>query len=120
MPMKSPAKERERERERAPVDTSWFSLTTVHDILRRTTSVERAKHGNGDHFKVSKFAHQVEVAKSISEKLWSMPDKHEPAQGSVDKQGNVAPQNSEKPSHKDDGNSPVEPVSSRMDAQLLY
>ena len=70
--------------------------------------------------RLSKHAHQVEVAKSISEKLWSMSDTHEAVQGSLDKYGNIIPQSSEKPSHKVDGNFPLELVSLRMGANLLY
>ena len=77
-------------RERAPIDTSWMSLAAVHTILRRTASVETSKLDSEDQGKASKFAHQVEAAKEISEKLWSVPEEHASSRGSFNKQGSIA------------------------------
>ena len=107
-------------KERAPVDTSWYSLSAVHKILQRTTSLERVKFGNEDHVRISKHAHQVEAVKSISEKLWSISDTQEATQWSLDKHGNITSQSSEQSLPKDNEKSPVKFVSSKMDANLLY
>ena len=92
----------------------------MQDILRRTTSVERSKFGDDEQSKVSTHSHQVEAARSISEKLWSVPDEHDAGQGSLDKQGSITAQDSEDSSCKKDGTSPAEPSSSTADALLLY
>ena len=97
------------------MDTSWISLTAVHDILRRTTS-DRSE-GNA---KASKFAHQVEVAKTISEKLWSVPDELEALGGNLDKGGSIAGHQSEPPTAKGDSNCAQDPSTSTQDAQLHY
>ena len=83
-------------RERAPIDTSWMSLAAVHTILRRTASIGTSKLESEDQGKASKFAHQVEAAKEISEKLWSVPEEHDTLEGSLKKQGSIACQESEK------------------------
>ena len=101
------------------MDTSWYSLSAVHEILQRTNSLERVKFGNDDHVRISKHAHQVEAAKSISEKLWSMSDTQEATQGSLDKNGNITSKSFEESLPKDDEKSPVKPASSKMDANLL-
>ena len=97
------------------MDTSWISLTAVHNILRRTTSGR--SEGNA---KASKFAHQVEVAKTISEKLWSVPDELELLGGNLDKGGSIAGQQSEPPTAKGDGNCAQDSSTSTQDAQLHY
>ena len=64
---------RDRTRDRNPIDNSWMQLTTVKDILQGTASAERRRAGNDENVKISAHAHNVEEAKSISEKLWRMP-----------------------------------------------
>ena len=68
-------------RERLPVDNSWMSLNAVHDILRNSSSVERSNLAENTKPQASKFAHQIEAAKSISERLWSLPDDRQGRQG---------------------------------------
>ena len=72
------------------------------------------------HAKASKFAHQVEVAKTISEKLWSVPDELEVPGGNLDKGGSIAGQQSEPPTAKGDSNCAQDPSTSTQDAQLHY
>ena len=60
-------------RERNPIDNSWMQLTSVKDILEGTASAERRRAGGKDKIQISAHAHLVEEAKSISEKLWSLP-----------------------------------------------
>ena len=79
--------EEPNKRERAPVDNSWITLTTVHDLLGHTKSAERSNLESKAQSKVSKYANQIEAAKSISERLWSVPDEEEAIKGSLDKQG---------------------------------
>ena len=107
-------------RERAPIDTSWMSLAAVHSILRRTASVETSKLDSEEQGKASKFAHQVEAAKEISEKLWSVPEEHASSRGSFNKQGSIACQESEKPMGKDSGKARENSGSAKMDASLCY
>ena len=108
------------ERERAPVDTSWISLHLVHDILRGTTSVERSKLSIEEKSKASKDANQIEAAKSISERLWSIPHEHTAIDSSLDKQGSIVEQHSAASTSIDDGKHPEDPSSSRKDANLVY
>ena len=107
-------------RERTPLDTSWMSLTAVHDILQRTASVERSKLGSEDQGKASKFAHQVEAAESISEKLWSVPTEHEAPQCGLDKQGSISCQDADTSTKKENGNAPEDPCSATKNASLYY
>ena len=102
------------------MDTSWISLAAVHDILRRTTSAERSHLGSEGNAKASKYAHQVEAAKSISEKLWSVPDEHEALQSSLDKGGSIVGQQSEPSTNKDTGNCSEDPSSSSKGAHMHY
>ena len=60
-------------RDRTPIDNSWMQLSSVKDILQGTASAERRRAGDDDKIKISAHAHLVEDAKSISEKLWSLP-----------------------------------------------
>ena len=64
---------RDNQRERSPIDNSWMQLETVQDILQGTASAERRRAGNDDRTTISAHAHLVEEAKTISEKLWSLP-----------------------------------------------
>ena len=66
------------------------------------------------------YVHQVEAAKSISEKLWSVPNELEALESSLDKGGSIAGQQSEPPTNKDDGNCPQDSSSSRKDGHLHY
>ena len=63
----------DNKRERNPIDTSWMQLTAVRDVLQGNTSTERRRKGDDANSKLSAHAHLVEEAKSISEKLWSLP-----------------------------------------------
>ena len=60
-------------RDRTPIDNSWMQLSSVKDILQGTASAERRRAGDDDKIKISAHAHLVEDAKSISERLWSLP-----------------------------------------------
>ena len=64
---------RDNRRERNPIDNSWMQLSSVKDILQGTASAERRRAGDDDKIKISAHAHLVEDAKSISERLWSLP-----------------------------------------------
>ena len=64
---------RDSKKDRNPIDNSWMQLTTVQDILQGTASAERRRAGDNDNIQISAHAHLVEEAKSISEKLWSLP-----------------------------------------------
>lgn len=60
-------------RDRKPIDNSWMELNTVRDILTGTASAERRRAGDDSKIQISAHAYQVEAAKSVSEKLWSLP-----------------------------------------------
>lgn len=107
-------------REREPVDTSWHSITAVHNILQHTTSTERLKIGSDEQAKISKYAHQMESAKSISEKLWRISDNYDAGHGILNKEVSIAAQPSEDSSCKTDGTSPAAPSSTTQDTLLLY
>ena len=62
----------------------------------------------------------MEAAKEISEKLWSVPEKHETVQGSLNKQGSIACQESEKTTGKDNGKALEDTGSAKKDATLCY
>ena len=61
-------------RERAPVDTSWISLAAIQEILKKTTASERSDKSTKEQHKASKYARQIEAAKSISDKLWNISE----------------------------------------------
>ena len=81
-----------RRKERAPVDTSWISLDVVHTILRRVSSSERERNSTRkEEAQTSKYGMQIEAAKNMSHKLWSLPENWQ-QQGSFNKDGCVVSQ----------------------------
>ena len=80
-------------KEREPVDTSWISLDVVHTILRRVSSSERERNSTRkEESRTSKYGVQIEAAKNMSHRLWSLPEDWHLPQGCYNKDGCVAPQ----------------------------
>ena len=66
------------QRERLPVDNTWMTLTAVHDILRNPAAVEKSTTiADAKQKKESKFMHQIEAAKTITDKLWHVPEEEQ-------------------------------------------
>ena len=95
------------------MDNSWITLTTVHDLLGHTKSDERSNLDSKGQSKVSKYANQIEAAKSISERLWSVPDEQEAIKGSVDKQGSFVESHSADATGKADDGRAKQPSSTK-------
>ena len=91
--------------------------TTFYEVPRL---LEDPKLGIEEKSKASKYADQIEAAKSISERLWSIPHEHTATDSSLDKQGSIVEQHSAASTSIDDGKHPADPSSSRKDTILVY
>ena len=64
---------KDEKRDRSAIDKCWMGLNTVREILEDPSSLERRRAGVDDKSNISAHGNLVEEAKSISEKLWSLP-----------------------------------------------
>ena len=91
----------------------------MHAILQRSTSGESARLGKENTTKASKYAHHVEAAKAISERLWRAPDNPQPIERGFDKEGSIAGERDEPITHNANSTG-SEPISSSSMAAQLY
>ena len=107
-------------RERPPVDMSWVSLSTVHDLLQRTTSTEKSQKHADDTGKASKFSHQIEGAKCMSEKLWPVPAAADSMEGTLDRRGHIAALDNAGDAGGADHDLPEKKEATDADAHMVY